>query len=107
MTVCNMSIEAGARAGMVAPDDTTYEYLADREFSPKGEAFNGAVERWNRLRTDAEASYDKSISIDAKTLAPQVTWGTNPGMVTDVTGVVPDPDDMPTPDEKNAVQTCA
>ncbi|MDE0185616.1 MAG: 3-isopropylmalate dehydratase large subunit [Candidatus Poribacteria bacterium] len=104
MTVCNMSIEAGARAGMVAPDDTTYEYLADREFSPKGEAFNRAVERWNRLRPDEGASYDKSISIDAKTLAPQVTWGTNPGMVTDVTGVVPDPDDMPTLDEKNAVQ---
>ena len=104
MTVCNMSIEAGARAGMVAPDDTTYEYLADREFSPKGEAFNRAVERWSRLRTDEGASYDKSISIDAKTLAPQVTWGTNPGMVTDVTGVVPDPDDMPTLDQKNAVQ---
>ena len=104
MTVCNMSIEAGARAGMVAPDDTTYEYLADREYSPKGEAFNRALERWNRLRTDEGASYDKSISIDAKTLAPQVTWGTNPGMVTDVTGVVPDPDDMPTLDEKNAVQ---
>ena len=104
MTVCNMSIEAGARAGMVAPDDTTYEYLADREFSPKGEAFNRAVERWNRLETDEGASYDKSISIDAKTLAPQVTWGTNPGMVTDVTGVVPDPDDMPTIDQKNAVQ---
>ena len=104
MTVCNMSIEAGARAGMVAPDDTTYEYLADREYSPKGDAFNRAVERWNRLRTDEGASYDKSISIDAKTLAPQVTWGTNPGMVTDVTGVVPDPDDMPTLDQKNAVQ---
>ncbi len=104
MTVCNMSIEAGARAGMVAPDDTTYEYLADREFSPNGDAFNRAVERWNRLRPDEGASYDKSISIDAKTLAPQVTWGTNPGMVTDVTGVVPDPDDMPTLDEKNAVQ---
>jgi len=104
MTVCNMSIEAGARAGMVAPDDPTYEYLADREFSPKGEAFNRAVERWSRLRTDEGASYDKSISIDAKTLAPQVTWGTNPGMVTDVTGVVPDPDDMPSLDEKNAVQ---
>lgn len=104
MTVCNMSIEAGARAGMVAPDDTTYEYLADREFSPKGEAFNRAVERWSRLRTDEGASYDKSISIDSKTLAPQVTWGTNPGMVTDVTDVVPDPDDMPTLDQKNAVR---
>ena len=78
MTVCNMSIEAGARAGMVAPDDTTYEYLADREFSPKGEAFNRAVERWSRLRTDEEASYDKSISIDAKTLAPPGHMGDQP-----------------------------
>ena len=104
MTICNMSIEAGARAGMIAPDDTTYEYLADREFAPKGEAFNRAVERWSRLSTDDGAHYDKSISIDAGTLAPQVTWGTNPGMVTDVTSVVPDPDDMPTLDQKNAVQ---
>jgi 3-isopropylmalate/(R)-2-methylmalate dehydratase large subunit len=104
MTICNMSIEAGARAGMVAPDDTTYEYLADREFAPKGEAFDRAVERWSRLSTDDEAHYDKSITIDAGTLAPQVTWGTNPGMVTDVTDVVPDPDDMPTLDQKSAVQ---
>jgi 3-isopropylmalate/(R)-2-methylmalate dehydratase large subunit len=104
MTICNMTIEAGARAGMVAPDDTTYEYLADREFAPKGEAFDRAVERWSRLSTDDEAHYDKSITIDAGTLAPQVTWGTNPGMVTDVTDVVPDPDDMPTLDQKSAVQ---
>ncbi len=104
MTICNMSIEAGARAGMVAPDDTTYEYLADREFAPKGEAFYRAVERWSRLSTDDGAQYDKSITIDAGTLAPQVTWGTNPGMVTDVTSVVPDPDDMPTLDQKSAVQ---
>ena len=104
MTICNMTIEAGARAGMVAPDDTTYEYLADREFAPKGEAFDRAVERWSRLSTDDGAQYDKSITIDAGTLAPQVTWGTNPGMVTDVTSVVPDPDDMPTLDQKSAVQ---
>ena len=104
MTICNMTIEAGARAGMVAPDDTTYEYLDDREFAPKGEAFDRAVELWSRLSTDDGAYYDKSITIDAGTLAPQVTWGTNPGMVTDVTGIVPDPDDMPTLDQKSAVQ---
>lgn len=104
MTVCNMSIEAGARAGMVAPDDKTYEYLADREFAPKGEDFNRAVERWSRLATDDEAEFDSSIIIDAETLTPQITWGTNPGMVSDVTGVVPDPDDMPTLDQKSAAQ---
>jgi 3-isopropylmalate/(R)-2-methylmalate dehydratase large subunit len=104
MTVCNMSIEAGARAGMIAPDDQTYEYLAGREFSPKGEAFDRAVQRWKKLPTDDGASYDKSILIDAATLAPQVTWGTNPGMVTDVTGAVPDPDKMPTLDQKKATE---
>ena len=104
MTICNMSIEAGARAGMIAPDDKTYEYLANREFSPKGEAFDRAVERWKQLPTDDDATYDNSITIDAGTLAPQVTWGTNPGMVTDVTGIVPDPDDMPTLDQKKAAE---
>lgn len=104
MTVCNMSIEAGARAGMIAPDDKTYEYLAGRAFSPKGEAFDRAVEQWKKLPTDDGGSYDKSISIDAATLAPQVTWGTNPGMVVDVTGTVPDPNHMPTPDEKKATE---
>ena len=104
MTVCNMSIEAGARAGMIAPDDKTFEYLAGREFCPQGEAFDRAVERWKQLPTDEGAVYDKSISIDAATLAPQVTWGTNPGMVTEVTGQVPDPDQMPTQDQKRAAE---
>ena len=102
MTVCNMSIEAGARAGMVAPDDKTYEYLAGREFAPKGEAFDRAVEKWRTLPTDDEATYDRSITIDATTLAPQVTWGTNPGMVTDVTDTVPAPDQMSTQGQKKA-----
>ena len=104
MTVCNMSIEAGARAGMIAPDDKTFEYLAGREFCPQGEAFDQAIERWKQLPTDEGAVYDKSISIDAATLAPQVTWGTNPGMVTEVTGQVPDPDQMPTQDQKRAAE---
>lgn len=104
MTVCNMSIEAGARAGMIAPDDKTYEYLAGREFSPKGEAFDRAVKRWKKLPTDEAAAYDESITIDAASLAPQVTWGTNPGMVTDVTGSVPDPDRMSSQDQKKAAE---
>lgn len=104
MTVCNMSIEAGARAGMIAPDDTTYEYLADRRFAPQGEAFDAAVERWKQLPTDAGATYDRTLQLDAVEIAPQVTWGTNPGMVTDVTGRVPTPETMDTVDEKLATE---
>ena len=104
MTVCNMSIEAGARAGMIAPDDTTYEYLAGRRFAPQGEAFDAAVERWKQLPTDDGATYDRTLQLDAEKIAPQITWGTNPGMVTDVTGCVPNPADMATPDEKRAAE---
>jgi len=104
MTVCNMSIEAGARAGMIAPDDTTYEYIAGKRFAPKGEAFDAAVERWKQLPTDDGATYDRTLQLDAAEIAPQVTWGTNPGMVTDVTGRVPDPADMVTADEKTATE---
>ena len=104
MTVCNMSIEAGARAGMIAPDDTTYEYIAGKRFAPKGEDFDAAVERWKQLPTDAGASYDRTLHLDAADIAPQVTWGTNPGMVTDVTGSVPDPADMTTTDDKRAAE---
>ena len=104
MTVCNMSIEAGARAGMIAPDDTTYEYIAGRRFAPKGEDFDAAVERWKQLPTDDGATYDRTLILDAADIAPQVTWGTNPGMVTDVTGRVPDPADMTTTDDKRAAE---
>ena len=104
MTVCNMSIEAGARAGMIAPDDTTYEYVAGKRFAPKGEAFDAAVEHWKQLPTDEGATYDRTLQLDAAKIAPQVTWGTNPGMVTDVTGHVPDPADMATADEKTATE---
>ena len=104
MTVCNMSIEAGARAGMIAPDDTTYEYLAGKRFAPKDEKFDAAVERWKQLPTDDGASYDRTLTLDAADIAPQVTWGTNPGMVTDVTGQVPDPANMSSQDEKRATE---
>ena len=104
MTVCNMSIEAGARAGMIAPDDTTYEYLAGKRFAPKDEEFDAAVERWKQLPTDDGATYDRTLTLDAADIAPQVTWGTNPGMVTDVTRQVPDPAKMASQDEKQATE---
>jgi 3-isopropylmalate/(R)-2-methylmalate dehydratase large subunit len=91
MTVCNMSIEGGARAGMVAPDDTTFAYMEGRPFVPRGKDFAAAVERWKSLPTDPGAKFDKAIMLDAAHIAPQVTWGTNPGMVADITGKVPDP----------------
>ncbi len=91
MTVCNMSIEGGARAGMVAPDETTFAYLEGRPFVPRGKDFQIAVGGWNLLVSDAGAKFDMTVELDAASLAPQVTWGTNPGMVTDVTGRVPDP----------------
>ena len=80
MTVCNMSIEAGARAGMIAPDEATFAYLKGREFAPKGADWDAAVERWKQLRTDEGATYDKTVTIDANTLGPMITYGTNPGM---------------------------
>ena len=92
MTVCNMSIEAGARAGMIAPDETTYVYLEDRPHAPQGKDFQEAVEYWRTLPTDPGAAFDRELELDVGSLAPQVSWGTNPGMVTDVTGTVPDPD---------------
>jgi len=89
MTVCNMSIEAGARAGMIAPDEKTYEYLRGREFAPRD--YDAAVARWRELPTDAGATYDKTIVFDAANVSPQVTWGTNPGQAVPVNGRVPDP----------------
>ena len=91
MTICNMSIEAGARAGMIAPDETTFAYLEGRKFSPKGEAWKRAVEEWRKLPTDAGAKFDRELTIDAATLVPYVSWGTSPGMVAPVTAKVPDP----------------
>jgi 3-isopropylmalate/(R)-2-methylmalate dehydratase large subunit len=91
MTICNMSIEAGARAGMIAPDETTFAYLKGRRFSPKGEAWERAVEEWSKLPTDLGAKFDRELTIDASTLVPYVSWGTNPGMVAPVTAAVPNP----------------
>ncbi len=89
MTLCNMSIEAGARAAMVAPDEVTFAYLRGRKFAPQGEAWDQAVSYWRTLRSDPGAHFDQVLHIDAATLAPYVTWGTNPGMVVQVTGQVP------------------
>jgi len=104
MTVCNMSIEAGARAGMIAPDETTFEYLRGRDYVPKGEAFDRAVEQWKQLVTDEGAQFDAVVEFDAESLVPQVTWGTSPGMGTDITGVVPDPESFPTENERKAAR---
>jgi 3-isopropylmalate/(R)-2-methylmalate dehydratase large subunit len=90
MTVCNMSIEAGARAGMIAPDDTTYEYLAGRPMAPAGADWEHAVEQWRRLPSDEDARYDKTVDLDVSTLRPMVTFGTNPGMVIGIDECVPD-----------------
>jgi 3-isopropylmalate/(R)-2-methylmalate dehydratase large subunit len=97
MTVCNMSIEAGARAGLIAPDETTFTYVTegDRPFAPKGKALEAALDRWRTLTTDADAKFDRTYTLDAATLAPQVTWGTSPAMTTDVTGHVPEPGQVP------------
>src|SRR2546430_12555490 len=102
MTVCNMSIEAGARAGLIAPDETTFAYLAGRPRAPHGAAWTRAVEQWKRLPSDPGAEYDVGIALDAATVAPQVTWGTSPGMVKDITGRVPRPSDFPTEAEQGA-----
>ena len=91
MTVCNMSIEAGARAGMIAPDETTFAYLKGRRFSPTGAAWGEAIAEWSKLPTDPGATFDRELVIDAATLVPYVSWGTSPGMVAPITSSVPDP----------------
>jgi 3-isopropylmalate/(R)-2-methylmalate dehydratase large subunit len=94
MTVCNMSIEAGAKAGMVAPDDTTFAYLEGRQHAPTGAAWDEALVAWRELRSDDGAAWDREVRVDATVLRPQVTWGTNPGHVTSIDGAVPAPDDF-------------
>jgi len=91
MTLCNMAIEAGARAGMVAVDDTTIDYIKGRPFAPKGELWNKAVTYWRALQSDADAVFDRTVALDAAQIKPQVTWGTSPEMVTTIDGMVPDP----------------
>ena len=97
MTVCNMSIEAGARAGMIAPDETTFEYIAGRPMAPSGEKWDEAVAAWRRLATDDGATFDHEVRIDASTLVPHVSWGTNPGQTLPVTGSIPSPSDFTDP----------
>jgi 3-isopropylmalate/(R)-2-methylmalate dehydratase large subunit len=100
MTLCNMSIEAGARAGMVAPDETTFTYVKRKRFAPAGSDWENTVESWRKLPTDAGAEFDKLIEMDAAQLSPFVTWGTNPGMVAPVTGRVPEPNGMKESDRR-------
>jgi 3-isopropylmalate/(R)-2-methylmalate dehydratase large subunit len=104
MTICNMSIEAGARAGMISPDETTFAYLEGRPYAPGGAAWERALDRWRTLASDPGASYDREIEIDVRDLAPQVTWGTNPGMVAPVDAEVPDPASLDDPEERAAVE---
>ncbi len=103
MTICNMSIEGGARAGMVAPDDTTYEFISGRPFAPKGAAWDAAMARWKQLPADDGATYDKSITIDASALEPMITFGTNPGMGIPITAPVPDPSGVSDPLERESL----
>jgi 3-isopropylmalate/(R)-2-methylmalate dehydratase large subunit len=102
MTVCNMSIEAGARAGMIAPDETTFAYLARRPRAPSGVEWDRAIASWRSLRSDSGAAYDQQIVIDASAVQPQVTWGTSPGMTVDITGRVPHPDDAESDAERQS-----
>lgn len=104
MTLCNMSIEAGARAGMIAPDETTFEYLRGRPYSPPPSVFEAAVEGWSEFRSDPDACYDREFVMPADELEPQVTWGTTPAMVSPVTGSVPDPDSLPVHAEQDAAR---
>ena len=104
MTICNMSIEAGARAGMVAPDDTTFAYLEGRPFAPSGAAWERALDDWRSLPTDDGATFDRTVEIDASRLRPHVTWGTNPGQVATLDDSVPDPDSMEDPAEAGSAR---
>jgi 3-isopropylmalate/(R)-2-methylmalate dehydratase large subunit len=104
LTICNMSIEAGARAGTIAPDETTFAYLEGRPGAPKGADWERALDRWRELRTDDDATFDTEVVIDVADLEPQVTWGTNPGMVLPVGGAVPDPAEYDDEDERAAVE---
>jgi len=104
LTICNMSIEAGARAGLIAPDETTFAYLEGRPAAPRGAAWEEALEQWRAVRSDAGAVYDASVEVDVARLKPQVTWGTNPGMVSAIDDVVPDPADYEDADQREAVE---
>ena len=104
MTVCNMSIEAGARAGMIAPDDATWSYLAGRQYAPAGRAWERALDSWTQLGTDPGASYDQQVVLNAGSVQPQVTWGTSPGMSAGITERVPDPDQVESEDDRRCYE---
>jgi len=104
MTLCNMTIEAGARAGMVAPDEKTFEHLKNRPFAPRGDAFDLAMNSWEKLPSDPDAEFDITVKLNANDVLPQVTWGTNPGMVTDINSKVPDPENIQNPMERKSVE---
>ncbi len=104
MTICNMSIEAGARAGLISPDETTFNYLRDRRYLPDGEAYDDLVNQWTSLATDSGAVYDKTVEIEAQKVEPQVTWGTNPGMCVPVSGSVPDPLKAESKSERTSIE---
>ncbi|GAA4185806.1 3-isopropylmalate dehydratase large subunit [Streptosporangium oxazolinicum] len=105
MTICNMSIEAGARAGLVAPDETTFAYLRDRPFAPRGDAWEEATAHWWSLRTDDDASFDREVDIDVTALRPYITWGTNPAQGGQLDGAVPDPASFRDPGERAAAES--
>jgi 3-isopropylmalate/(R)-2-methylmalate dehydratase large subunit len=104
MTVCNMTIEGGGRAGMIAPDETTFAWFTETQRPGTPKDLDAAIEQWRGLRTEEGASFDTELVVDASVLSPQVTWGTTPGMVTEVTGRVPSPDDFETPAEREATE---
>jgi 3-isopropylmalate/(R)-2-methylmalate dehydratase large subunit len=104
MTVCNMSIEAGAKAGLIAPDDTTFTYIEGRTYAPKGSDWKRAIDYWRTLPTDDEATFDKEVTLDATAIQPHVSWGTNPGQVVSIDGSVPSPDAIEDPQGKDAVK---
>jgi len=104
MTLCNMSIEAGARAGMVAPDEKTFEHLKNRPFAPSGNTFDAAVSAWKELPSDPDAKFDVTVNINANDVLPQVTWGTSPGMVTDINSRVPDPAKIQNSMERKSIE---
>src|SRR5690606_3923587 len=102
MTVCNMSIEAGAKAGLIAPDDTTFAYLEGRDFAPKGAEWEQALDAWRALPTDDGATFDKEVVLDAAAITPHVSWGTNPAQVAPLSASVPDPDEIDDPSARDS-----
>ncbi len=104
MTICNMSIEAGARAGMIAPDETTFAYVEGRPHAPTGQAWEAALADWRTLPTDEGATFDREVFLDAAAIMPHVSWGTNPGQVTTIDGRVPDPRDVSEPQERDSIE---